>query len=167
MKKTLILLSAVIAICAFTSCNKEPKNEHPLEGVWAFMSEEIIYKDADGKIVDQYKHEYNPFNPSTNNDMKLEFTWVSENDYTAKLFRWNPEDKKWESSNRPFEVSIRDGNKLFSSAGLSGEMAEAGTITFSGDMFILEGTRKKLSLSISDEDSGITEYLKETYKRME
>ena len=165
MKKTIILLSAVIALCAFTSCNKEPKDEHPLAGVWAFMSEEVIYKDADGKIVDQHKYEYNPFNPSTNNDMKVEFTWVSANDYSANSFEWNTVDKKWESS-RPFEVSIRDGNKLFTTGGLNGEMVEAGTITFSGDMFILEGTRKKLSISLSEEDTGITEYLKETYKRM-
>lgn len=168
MKKTLILLSAVIALCAITSCNKEPKNEHPLEGVWGFMSYEVIYKDADGKILNQEKTEYDPFNPSKPGEMKVEFTWVSGNDYTAKTIWWNPVEKKWETEVRETTVSIRDGNRFFST-GINGELEEMANITISGDTFILDGIRVKQSIdSLFDEDAepGVTEYIKETYKRM-
>lgn len=168
MKKTIILLSAVIALCAFTSCNKEPKDEHPLEGVWGFMSYEVIYKDADGKILNQEKTEYNPFNPSKPGEMKIEFTWVSGNDYTAKTIWWNPMEKKWETEVRETTVSIRDGNRFFST-GINGELEEMANITISGDTFTLDGIRAKVSAGIFDEDPtpGVTEYIKETYKRME
>lgn len=167
MKKTLILLSAVIALCAFTSCNKEPKDEHPLEGVWGFMSYEVITKDADGKILNQEKTEYNPFNPSKPGEMKVEFTWVSGNDYTTKSYWWNPSEKKWETEEREIAVSIRDGNRFFS-AGINGELQETATITISGDTFILDGIRAKVSEGIFDEDPtpGVSDYIKETYKRM-
>lgn len=167
MKKTLILLSAVIALCAITSCNKEPKNDHPLEGVWGFMSYEVISKNADGTIVNQHKYECNPFNPSSTNDMKIEITWVSGNDYTATSFGWNPMEKKWESDERAIAISIRDGNKFFTS-GLNGEMQQTATITISGDTFVLDGIRAKISEGIigDDTDPGITDYITETYKRM-
>ena len=167
MKKTLILLSAVIALCAITSCNKEPKNEHPLEGVWGFMSYEVIYKDSDGKILNQEKTEYDPFNPSKPGEMKVEFTWVSGNDYTAKTIWWNPMEKKWETEVRETTVSIRDGNRFFST-GINGELEEMANITISGDTFVLEGIRAKISEGIigDDTDPGITDYITETYKRM-
>ena len=167
MKKTLILLSAVIALCAFTSCNKEPKNEHPLEGVWGFMSYEVTTKDADGTILKQEKTEFNPFNPSKPGDMKVEITWVSGNDYTSTSFGWNHMDNKWDSDGRSIAISIRDGNKFFTS-GLNGELQETATITISGDTFILDGIRAKVSEGIFDEDPtpGVSDYIKETYKRM-
>ena len=167
MKKTLILLSAVIALCAFTSCNKETKNEHPLEGVWGFMSYEVTTKDADGTILKQEKTEFNPFNPSKPGDMKVEITWVSGNDYTSTSFGWNHMDNKWDSDGRSIAISIRDGNKFFTS-GLNGELQETATITISGDTFILDGIRAKVSEGIFDEDPtpGVSDYIKETYKRM-
>ena len=167
MKKTIILLSAVIALCAFTSCNKEPKNEHPLEGVWGFMSYEVTTKDADGTILKQEKTEFNPFNPSNPGDMKVEITWVSGNDYTSTSFGWNLMDNKWDSDGRSIAISIRDGNKFFTT-GLNGELQETATITISGDTFILDGIRAKVSAGIIDEDPtpGVTDYIKETYKRM-
>jgi hypothetical protein len=161
MKKTLIILSAFFALCIFSSCNKEPKNEHPLEGVWAFMSDEYVSKDGE-TIVHQGKQEYDPFHPSTDNDMKLEITWVSENDYSAQSFAWNPDGNSWESMGQPFGVSIRDGNKFFAEV-MDGKFDEIGIITISADTFTIETTRVLQSIF---GDSERTEYRKETYKRM-
>lgn len=167
MKKTLIILSALFALCAISSCKKEPVNEHPLEGVWGFMSFEVTTKDADGTILKQEKTEYDPFNPSKPGEMKVEITWVSGNDYTSTSFGWNPMDNKWDSDGRSIAISIRDGNKFFTT-GLNGELQETATITISGDTFILDGIRAKVSEGIFDEDPtpGVSDYIKETYKRM-
>ena len=76
-------------------------------------------------------------------------------------------EKKWETEVRETTVSIRDGNKFFTS-GLKGEMQQTATITISGDTFVLEGIRAKISEGIigDDTDPGITDYITETYKRM-
>lgn len=162
MKKTLIILSALFALCAISSCKKEPVNEHPLEGVWGFISDEYVVKNADGTIIDQRKTDYNPFNPSKEGDMKVEFRWISNNDYDTESFEWNPGSNSWISMGGVFKVSIKDGNKFYAER-LGGEMEEVGTVTISGDTFVIESSRDMLS--IGGTPSG-TMYSKETYKRM-
>ncbi len=162
MKKTLILLTALIALCAFSSCKKEPVNEHPLEGTWGFMSEEWVMKNSDGAITDQGKTDYNPFNPTNSDDMKLEFTWTSGNDYSCESYSWHSEDKAWIMNGSVFKVSIKDGNKFYAER-MGGDLYEVGTISISGDTFTIESTRSLLSLD--DTPSG-SRYSKETYKRM-
>ena len=162
MKKTLILLFAVIVLCSLSSCQKEAK--HPLEGVWGFMSEENITKDINGKIIDQHKYEYNPFNPTNSSDMKVEFKWISDNDYNATSFAWAPESKSWKEMGRTFKVSIQNGNRFLTER-MNGEMFDTGTITISGDSFTIEMVSNILS-GLGDEPAG-THLSIETYKRRE
>ena len=163
MKRTLIILSTLIALCAVSSCKKEPVNEHPLEGTWGFMSEEYVLKNADGTIFDQGKKEYNPFNPTNSDDMKLEITWTSGDDYSCESYSWHSEDGAWILNGSAFKVVIKNGNKFYAER-MGGELYEVGTITITGDTFTVESTRNILSLL--DETPSGTSYSKETYKRM-
>ncbi|MBO4557125.1 MAG: hypothetical protein J5693_00785 [Bacteroidales bacterium] len=163
MKKTIIILTAIIALFAVSSCKKEPVNEHPLEGVWGFMSSETIVKNADGTILHQDKYDYNPFNPTNSADMKIVITSIGENNYSATSYSWGSDENNWRVQGPATKITIKDGNKFYAER-VGGEMEEVGTISFSGDTFSIEGKRD--ILSIDGTPSG-TRYMKEVYKRME
>ncbi|MBO4557126.1 MAG: hypothetical protein J5693_00790 [Bacteroidales bacterium] len=164
MKRTLILISAIVALCAFSSCNKE--SDHQLEGLWGFISEEYEECTAAGEVVDRGKFTYNPDNPSSPRDEKIEFTWLRDNEtgseYSAKYCMWNMIDNVWEYLAGDASVSIQDGNRLFES--YEGLTHEVGTISFKGDLFIVEGDEKHLSPL--DGEGGGYRHFKQTFKRM-
>ena len=96
--------------------------------------------------------------------MKVEFKWISDNDYNATSFAWAPEIKSWKEMGRAFKVSIQNGNRFLTER-MNGEMFDTGTITISGDSFTIEMVSNILS-GLGDEPSG-THLSIETYKRME
>ena len=162
MKKTLILLTAVIALCAISSCKKEPVNEHPLEGVWGLthMETSVTYTEP---ALQPHSENYDcdPFHPTSERDCKLVCKWISGNDYETTTYLWDTSNNDWRPQVK--FISTVDGNKLLQT--IEGRTEAVGTITFQNDMMTVSGTSQIMKLG-SDEVYSTTTF-NETFKKME
>ena len=163
MKKALILITAVIALCAVSSCKKEPVNEHPLEGVWGLTYMESSATHADPAMQSHStKQEYDPFHPTTGNDCKLVCKWKSGDEYDTTPYQWDVENNTWKDTGIRYSLAI-DGNKLLQT--MDGTTRETGTISLQTDAFTIVSTYQSIDINSGEILSTIT--VKETFKKME
>ena len=133
MKKQLALL-AIMVIFPFTSCNKESIDSSEIEGSWGIIHEEGWRKE-NGRIVDEYSYDSNPFNPSSDEDFKIDFINTDGDKYLISNYHWDPKTAKWKKEDSQI-VTIKNGRIS------SEDSDESSTITIQSDRMTIEGRTK-------------------------
>lgn len=140
------------------SCKKQEKvNSDDLEGRWGLIYTEITEK-VSGKIVNQDSGEYNPYNPSDEEDELVDILNIEGYKYMIQFSHWDVKKAHWVSESG--QTVIIKNNKVYT----EGHEDEATGISASGERLILEA-----SGTYYDEYDGngmVDYYAKKTYRKM-
>ena len=150
MKRLLLSLSLLATIFFMASCTGGGGTAG-MVGSWGlsyFEWQEYL----DGELYDEDSYEYNPTNPSSDDDMKLEISHVDGNDYLFKSYEWSPRNNDWKQI-ASFTMTIEGGKATY-----DGE-----TITFKTSGNTLTITTEETDI---DEDGSWVYRTKNVYKRL-
>lgn len=98
MKNGLLCLLTIAFITCFSSCKKDSisggaSGKDGLEGVWGLVHYEL--KCFDNGVVQNEIEDFNPYNPSSDGDLKIAIIKTPADKYLVTTYYWDEKEKDW------------------------------------------------------------------------
>ncbi|MBO7584698.1 MAG: hypothetical protein J6T09_03415 [Bacteroidales bacterium] len=92
MKKIFLTLSLVATVCLLASCSGGGISN--IVGTWG-LTQYSWEEYLNGELMDSESATFDPANPQSDYDMKLDISHIDGNDYLFTSYEWNPKKSDW------------------------------------------------------------------------
>lgn len=142
-----IMMVAVLGV-SFVSCSSDDDvNSNDLEGIWGLVhSEGYDYEDPEEPL--EWNENYNPLNPNSYDDLKIEIINTNGNTYLFTQYYWSSYYKSWRMDTKL--TATLNGKTLSFDGGIKGAILTLNSTQLvterkEGNTFYIKQTFRKLS----------------------